>query len=789
MPTDWASTISYNDFVTAVQNSYGGSSSISWTQISQAMANAGCTTDNYLNYLEAYPNAVDIVKNADGSIRAVRANPYASIYSDSTWNVATSAGTFNSNLMPPSASSATTTTVTVPGTPVIDSATKKLTFKQGMSQAGNFVMKEVAPAVVAAGCGIKLGKFIDGAIYDIGTALGLDPPWSLNPNTWDSITAGDDSMSSRLFNMVFGIDDSGNTQAYVDENAFAYMAQWLNTQNFFGGDISVEKPPNMSFPFESLMLSARVAFNSYVSYDISTPGPRMTWIGESEEISTPTEYIYLASDFPFDVYYKRDTWRTESAKQVSYNNKQFYVFQTSTWRYNNKITIIAGNRNIYNGYWFQNKEQVGYFLLYGKGNSGAPDGVSNQTGSTLPNTSDWTDPAATLASLKEQYPELFENAITQDVVQPDGSVHTYTYIPTGFPMPDGSTGTQTQNDTQVNPETSPKELVDYILSILVPPVTPNPPDTGDGNTPPVVIPTGSASSLWSIYNPTQEQLDAFGAWLWSSDLVDQIKKLFSNPMESIIGVHKVFAPPAIAGTATIKCGYIDSGVPSNYIKNQYVSIDCGSVLLTEYFGNVFDYDPYTKVSLFLPFIGIVPLNVADIMRGKISVKYNVDVITGACLAEVQVIRDGVGGIIYTFSGSAIVSYPLSSGSYAGIIGGILGIAGGVIGSIASGGALAPLALGAASSVSHLHTTVQKSGSFSGAPGAMGGKIPYLIITRPQTCLADNYPLYDGVGANHTTQLSACTGYTKVKEVHLKVPNAYESELKEIESMLLSGILI
>ena len=65
---------------------------------------------------------------------------------------------------------------------------------------------------------------------------------------------------------------------------------------------------------------------------------------------------------------------------------------------------------------------------------------------------------------------------------------------------------------------------------------------------------------------------------------------------------------------------------------------------------MFDYNPHTTVSLYLPFIGIVPLNVDDVMRATITVKYGVDVFTGACLAMVEVSRDNATVNMYQYSG-------------------------------------------------------------------------------------------------------------------------------------------
>ena len=346
-----------------------------------------------------------------------------------------------------------------------------------------------------------------------------------------------------------------------------------------------------------------------------------------------------------------------------------------------------------------------------------------------------------------------------------------------------TTGTKTQTQTTIDPDTF-TELV---------PSTPtgtstNPPDTGEGDGSPDGAPIGSASSLWAIYNPTQAQLNSFGSWLWSSNFVEQLKKLFNDPMQAIIGVHKIYATPPTSGSANIICGYLDSGVSAARVSAQYTSVDCGTVNLYEYFGNVFDYDPYTKVSVYLPFIGVVPLKTSEVMRASINIIYGVDVITGACLAKIKVMRDGAGAILYSYGGSCACHYPISSGSYSGIISGVLTAATGIAASVATGNPLAAAA-GVVSGASHMRATVQHSGGFTGCSGAMGPKIPYIIIERPQTKMADGYEAFEGIPQNEVVSIGSCSGYARFSEVHVMSSRAYDSELSEIETLLKNGILI
>ena len=88
-----------------------------------------------------------------------------------------------------------------------------------------------------------------------------------------------------------------------------------------------------------------------------------------------------------------------------------------------------------------------------------------------------------------------------------------------------------------------------------------------------------------------------------------------------------------------------------------------------------------------------------------------------------------------------------------------------------------------------HTEVQRSGGFTGCAGAMGPKKPYLIIDRPQTRLAKNFPAYDGKPSNSTQFIGDCSGFIRAQEVHFSAPGAFDDEAKEVESLLKAGVLM
>ena len=746
-------------------------------------------------------------------------------------------------------------TVQTPMNTSIDDVTGKVTVsnvpKSGsFAQDAIYVFGEVGQAVGATATGISLGKAIDARLYnanpDFWDSIGMS---TLNPETWASITNGDTSLGATLFNFVFGIDaNTGKAQAYMDSDAYAYMALWLMEQNVFSETFSgVDKADlNAASSYSSRIVRDHFDFvNSNFAGSIHRrQGSYYTVQCIKANISNCHSFILESANDGGDVVdllclcsTEPFNWGSESIP-VTYNPEfpviTSYPNQASAYTYDGNTVYCAYYASSGGGYYILNDPSAntttysysgiqnnasnlatrfGYDSWYSPSQTyGGVTGIDNQPNANLPDTSSWVDIPSTDAYLRSAYPDLYSDALQYDALQPDGSVLTKTYIP--VPMPDNLTSPDTQHannpwdnqqptsdsasqtSTEIDISTSPDDFIKQLIKTITQTVqttnTDNPTTTGTGESAPLVPIAGTSTALWSVYNPTKSQIDSFGAWLWTDNVIQQFIQLLNNPMEGIITLHKVFATPVISGTGTIVVGRLDSGVGSNLVSQQYVDVDCGSVRLDEYFGNVFDYSPHTTISLYLPFIGFVPLNVDDVMRSTISISYGVDVFTGACLATVNVDRDGNSVGLYQYSGVASVEYPLTGAQHGGLVNGLLGVAGGV-----AGIALASTGVGVVAGASAIaggltnaaKTSNARSGGFSGNAGAMGVKIPYLIIERPITKVANTFDVLNGYPTNHDARLGDCSGNVIVKYVHVDGINATEQELATIETMLKSGVVV
>ena len=312
------------------------------------------------------------------------------------------------------------------------------------------------------------------------------------------------------------------------------------------------------------------------------------------------------------------------------------------------------------------------------------------------------------------------------------------------------------------------------------------------------LPTLGAAScgFMQMYNPTVSQLQALAAFMWSDAFdMNSYKKLFADPMESIIGLAIVPVEPSISGAKNVTFGSIDSGVNMATIGNQYVKLDCGSVSVDKYIGCFMDYSPYTKISIYLPYIGIRELSADDITGGSINVQYIVDVLTGACACFIS---HSSRGVLYSYNGSCITNVPLTAANFSGaiqnavsaVIGGV-----GVIAGMATGAApitamsASSLLNSAANTALNSKPQIQRSGNLGGSAGIMSIQKPYIIIERPNLSVPYNVQNYVGQTSNMTLRLGNISGFTMVEYIHLHDVPATSEEITEIESLLKGGVIL
>ena len=298
----------------------------------------------------------------------------------------------------------------------------------------------------------------------------------------------------------------------------------------------------------------------------------------------------------------------------------------------------------------------------------------------------------------------------------------------------------------------------------------------------------SNTKFFSCYQMTPNQLSVLSEHLWTDwrNIAEAIGNSILKPLDFFISLNML--PVTVdSSLKVIKMGWFDlnHAVKGGLIKQQYVRIDCGSLTVKKKWGGAIDYQ--TDVSLFLPFIGEVTLNANEVMGATLTVIYTVDVMSGNCIASVQVVKDELNAILYQYNGNVASNFSITSLDYSNVMAGALQLAV-AVGSGAGRGVGAFTS--AVSSASNLLSgaEVRRAGNLSATSGFMGIKKPYLILSRPIQSLPSEYNTFRGFVSNITLALSECSGYTKVAEIHLENIPATSAELDELDGLLKAGVI-
>lgn len=255
-----------------------------------------------------------------------------------------------------------------------------------------------------------------------------------------------------------------------------------------------------------------------------------------------------------------------------------------------------------------------------------------------------------------------------------------------------------------------------------------------------VPPATERYDFFTVYIPTNENMETINnaIFLQGSETVD-VMHYFSS-------YKKFFCVIPIEGYKRLKASKYDFGVTSPYTKSYTLDIDCGSIQIDETFKSVMDYAPFSRLTIFLPFIGFQELDVSMVMNNVLHVVYTVDVLSGRCLAKLFVVI-GENECCIAEYGGTIASDEVfsSSGQYNGSY--------------------------------ELMTSMQ-----------LGELQTYVLISNKEP-LEGNVSEYDGYPTNEVIKVGDVTGFVAYDKIFAVGMTATETEKREIESILKSGVLV
>lgn len=308
--------------------------------------------------------------------------------------------------------------------------------------------------------------------------------------------------------------------------------------------------------------------------------------------------------------------------------------------------------------------------------------------------------------------------------------------------------------------------------------------------------SGVSSGLIKIYKPTIYELQNFAQWLYASPLDQSIwttlTKLYASPFDYIISLQLLPVNTPAIDASTIKLGPVDTNIQSTKLTSQYYSTPEYTKTIDEYYGSFIDYTPNTKIMLYLPFIGFNEITADDAMAGALSIKYNIDLLTGDCVAFVRVRSKYTNSVMYQYKGNCAAQIPLTGRDFSQIISAGLSAVANIGFKIATGGTseIAESVLNSVKSVAATKPTVNRGGGIVGNASHLTGYTPYLLFMRPAASHPQNYEKFKGRPSNITATLGSLTGLTVVDSVITQGYNkATKSEIDAIESLLKGGIYL
>lgn len=649
----------------------------------------------------------------------------------------------------------------------------------------------------------------------LGVALGAGLYYS-NPDLWEKI--------SRTI-LPFCYPDNGKVPIYIDKDGNTFIdgelvdnLKDLITEEGIGETYRHVETPSADINYSIYDVGSTYPCNEGYFVRTSGSGPiRSARMANGRRINASISQSSIRVYNPVTQGYG-DSLVT-ATPYTKYDLTVYYGYGTSGYPYCGPLSDFGS----------MSDADIAWEIMYGPftEEGGYPDGTSKWgTGDPYDYTQGkkevYTNPD--LTTTKDIYPVALPvpdgtddpASVPDDMsrTEPESDAQTAPYdLPDLVPFPNDTPDYNPEPDPETDPSSPPPVKPTPTIIDIIPPI-----DDGTSPTSPVPIvplPSANVNGLIAVYHPTPSELYSFSRWLWVtySDASDTTK-IWNNPFDGVIGCHELYCTPTDIGRQNIKCGFLDSGINSAII-SRYTEINCGNIVVPEYYRNYLDYTPYTVVHAYLPFVGIVQLNADDIIGRAVNITYRIDEYNGSCIAMIKCAKTtqhqeepiNFEALLYQFEGNCAVEVPLSGGSQANIkiaaMTGIMQLATSVVGgayggmmsgnpAAAVGGGVMGLGQGlasAASSLLHAKSYVQKSGQFGASYGAMGVKKPFLIINRPVQVEVVNYNEEYGFPAHKFVNIGSCYGFLRCREVNVISARATNEEKARIEQYLKTGVFV
>lgn len=251
--------------------------------------------------------------------------------------------------------------------------------------------------------------------------------------------------------------------------------------------------------------------------------------------------------------------------------------------------------------------------------------------------------------------------------------------------------------------------------------------------------TNKRTNFYTVYAPTDENMKKIN----STVFIDN-----NDVIGKFISYKKFWCNIPTDGIAKMKAGNYDFKFEAPVVHGNIIDVECGSVTVEELHHSLLDYSPFSRLTIYLPFIGFMDLDDKMVMGKTVRVNYRVDVLSGRCLAEVYTMIDNsTESCIASYAGTIASDEPLSQGQ------------------------------------------VNYKGGYELMTSMQLGELTPFILVNTQVPLDSGSVNLDGLPVEEVKRVGDCTGYIKYSFINASGCSGTDAEKTEIENLLKSGINI
>ena len=257
-------------------------------------------------------------------------------------------------------------------------------------------------------------------------------------------------------------------------------------------------------------------------------------------------------------------------------------------------------------------------------------------------------------------------------------------------------------------------------------------------------PSEERVDFFTIYEPTNANMKKINDTIF----INAGDSNTVNVLQYFSSYKKFYCKIPVTGYKQLKGGRYDFGEQAPYVKEHTIVVDCGSVEIAEHYQSLLDYSPFSRLTIYLPFIGFQELDDKLVVGHTLKVQYVVDVLSGRCLAQLYVDSTELKSCIAEYGGTIAADEMFGGDSGYNYYGAY-----------------------------ELMTTMQL------------GELSCYVLIHTKIPLEGDIVNYKGLPTNEIVKVGDVSGFIKYSSIHVDGMTATDVEKSEIESLLMSGIFV